>query len=423
MRSRAILAMSSMASGGVALLAVAWLATRRLTPEELGFFFTFISFGALVQLADFGLSYASLQTAGTLAGTGRLDEIRPLASRVRRWNLAAASISGVAVTILGALTLGSSRASSGGVSWRGPWFAYMAAVFLVQLTLPGVSLREGAGKITQAWRLRLIQEWFSGAACLAALLFGGRLWSLAAFAVARATVAAAWLLLGDPMSGGRAQLSRYPLHRWMTEAWPFQWKIGLSSLSGFLIFRAFSPIVLVEKGPVAAGQFGLAIAIMNLLINVSSAWPASEKAKYATRVAAGRIRELRREFPVLLMGSTAFAIAAAAGSSLALRWARQKGFVFAAHLTDPTTTTIILATAVAHHVVICYALFLRAEGREPLLIPSVVGGLITVLAIWAAAHFGSLRSIAITNFACGLAGIPVAILLLRSRYHFHTLRE
>jgi hypothetical protein len=65
-------------------MAIAWLATRRLTPAELGFFFSFLSLGALVQVADFGLSYASLQTGGRLAGTGRLHEIPSVAARVRR---------------------------------------------------------------------------------------------------------------------------------------------------------------------------------------------------------------------------------------------------------------------------------------------------------------------------------------------------
>lgn len=48
--------MAANASGGAGLFAIAWLATRRLSGPELGFFFSFLSFGALAQLADFGIS-------------------------------------------------------------------------------------------------------------------------------------------------------------------------------------------------------------------------------------------------------------------------------------------------------------------------------------------------------------------------------
>src|SRR5438045_8289976 len=97
MMRRAAVAVASTASGGVALLAIAWFATRRLTPVELGFFFSFLSLGALVQLADFGLSYASLNTGGRLAGSGRLHELPSVAARIRRWNLATASVATAAV--------------------------------------------------------------------------------------------------------------------------------------------------------------------------------------------------------------------------------------------------------------------------------------------------------------------------------------
>lgn len=89
--------------------------------------------------------------------------------------------------------------------------------------------------------------------------------------------------------------------------------------------------------------------------------------------------------------------------------------MFALRLPEPLTTTLVLATAVVHHIVICLAVVLRAEGREPLLIPSVAGGFLTVAAIWAAAHYGTLRNIATVNLALALVGVPIAVLLVRWR--------
>jgi hypothetical protein len=127
---------------------------------------------------------------------------------------------------------------------------------------------------------------------------------------------------------------------------------------------------------------------------------------------------LLREFPSLLWASTALAVVAAASTLGVLWWTRQRGFTLALRLTDPGATAIILAAAVAHHIVVCFAMFLRAEGREPLLIPSVIGGLVTVSAIWFTAHFGTARDIAIVYLVLAASGLPIAFFLLRGRQHF-----
>lgn len=413
MSRKAVLAMVSTASGGVALLAIAWLAARRLTGTDLGYFFSFLSFGALIQLADFGLSYAALQTAGHLAGTDRLHELPGLAKRVAAWNLFATCLATAAVAALGVVVFPGPD-SDPAVLWQRPWAGYLLAVFANQLTIPRLALREGGGKVSQVWAVRLVQEWAAGLACLIALQVGAGLWSLSIFVGARALVATLWLVGGDPLPAVEGA-PPFSLDRWMSEVWPFQWKIGLSFLSGFLIFRAFTPIVFYENGPVAAGQFGLAISMMNLLISVSSAWPMSQAARYAALNAGGRFGELRREFPVMLWASTALAAVATVTLSVALWQARRFGFAIALSLPDPYTTAVVLATAVIHHFVVCFAVYLRAEGREPLLVASVGGGVFTATAIWLTAHFATLRDVAMVNLGCAIIGIPIVLFLSRGR--------
>jgi hypothetical protein len=300
------------------------------------------------------------------------------------------------------------------VLWAGPWAGFLLAIFANQLTIPRLALREGGGKVSQVWAVRLAQEWAAGLACLIALQAGAGLWSLAVFFSARALVSTLWLVAGDPLQAEEG-VPAFSLDRWMSEVWPFQWKIGLSSLSGFLIFRAFTPIVFLEKGPAVAGQFGLAISMMNLLISVSSAWPASQAARYAALYAGGRFGELRREFPVMLWASTALAALAAVTLSAVLWQARRFGFAIALSLPDPYTTAVVLSTAVVHHFVLCFAVYLRAEGREPLLIASVGGSIFTATAIWLTAHFATLRDVAVVNLACAMIGIPIVLFLSRSR--------
>lgn len=407
--------MSSTASSGIALLAIAWLAVRQLSGVELGYFFSFLSFGSLIQLGDFGLSYASLQTAGHLAGTNRLGELSPLARLVAKWSLAA-SLTGTAL----AAAIGTSifMSHKGGqnenVVWIAPWVTYLLCVFAYQLVAPQLSLREGAGKVAEVWSVRLTQEWTGGIACLAALYQGWGLWSLPAYVIVRGCTVGTWLLFRGRLDSG-ATTARFGMSQWMTEVWPFQWKMGLSGLSGFLIFRAFSPIVLMEKGPLAAGQFGLAVSLMNLLITTSSSWPLSQAARFAALHASGGIDPLRRDFPHMVQRSTILALVAAVFASVGLWQARRLGLTIALKLPDPVTTTVILLTAVIHHFVTCFAVLLRSEGREPLLVASIGGGILTVVVVWVTAHFGSMRDLAIATFLCASIGIPIVLYLFRAR--------
>ena len=47
-----------------------------------GYYFAFISFGILLQLCDFGLSYASLQAASHLLAIGRRSAMKALADKI-----------------------------------------------------------------------------------------------------------------------------------------------------------------------------------------------------------------------------------------------------------------------------------------------------------------------------------------------------
>lgn len=411
----AVLAMASVASSGLLMLVIAIIVSIKLTSAEQGFFFTFLSFATLIQLADFGLSYATLQTASHFIGTSRASELPALASFVFRWNIVFTMVATAVVFSMGYGVFSfSAVASANDIEWDLPWKWLMLSVFVNQLAAPGIALCEGSGKIKQVWRLRLIQEWVAGGLCLLALISGLALASLALMWGGRALVAIIWLLFVERLSYG-TRGKTYTLRQWMDEVWPFQWKIGLSYLAGYLIFRIFPPVILFEKGPVLAGQFSIAITMMNMLLSFTSAWPMSQAAYYGTLIASGRFSEVRTHLPGMLGASTMLAVVMAAAMSTVLWVINNLGMEFAQRITDPGTTAIILAAAIAHHVVVCFAMPLRAERREPFLFVSVVGGIATAIAIWLAARYGTARDIALVNLVCAFIGIPIAYYLFRAR--------
>lgn len=389
----------------LAALCVAWT----FSLNQQGIFFVFLSFGALIQLAEFGLSYAVLQTASHLASSNalaRLDSLRHQAHHIGRWLSATAT---VLVGGVGVMVFAAGSAVDGDVpGWLGPWLGFVIAVAGAQYMQWQVAMIEGARSARLAWRLRLLQESLGGIAFVAGLLSGAMLWSLCVYWGVRATVAAMWLSLDHRRE--RTALERDPERLdWRREVWPFQWRIGLSSLSGFLIFQAFNPILLVAQGSAAAATFGMSLAIMNMLLLLTTAWPLSQASHFGALLARGDFPQMRQQLRRTLLGSTALTALIAVAVILAMYWMKRNNVTLVNRLADIPTTAALLSAAIVHHIAACLAVVLRAERRDPLLRVSVFGGILTVCVVWFAARLGRPLDVAAANLVCTLPGLIVAM--------------
>jgi len=415
MRPEVVLALLTRGTQGLVLAIAAVCVVLYLSPAEQGVFFVYMSLGTLVQLSDFGLSYATLQTASHLAHPGGEQSFYAFRARAHRLNFGILSVAAVLISILGFVILSSRLdVEHPEVRWSASWVAFIAATFLTLLVNLELTLIEGGKSQPLAWAVRFFQELVSGTVFIAAMIAGAGLWSLACYWAVRFALVALWL------ATTRSGLARSPgpenVHfDWRKEVWPFQWKIGLSVACGFLIFQAFNPIVLYEQGPVVAGKFGMSLALMNMLVAVTTAWPMSQAARYGSLIRHQRFDELRHAFWRMCIASSVVAAAAALVGLVVLIGVEQHAARYAARFADVATTGILLATAVVHHVTHCFAVVLRAERRDPTFALTVVGSILLVTTVWICAHTGGPREIAIANLAITLPGIPLVIHFYRKR--------
>jgi hypothetical protein len=154
---------------------------------------------------------------------------------------------------------------------------------------------------------------------------------------------------------------------------------------------------------------------MNMLIVVTTAWPLSQAARYGGLIQRKQFGELRRAFWPMCIASSLVAASAALVVLLALMWATEHNFRYVGRFADNTTTGILLATAVTHHVTHCFSVVLRAERRDPTLPFTVIGSILLVVVTWLCAHYGVPRDIALANLALTLLGVPVVIFLYWQR--------
>lgn len=386
---------------GVAALLVIW----RTSPTGQGFYFTFISFGILLQLCDFGLSYASLQAASHLLAIGRTGEIRALATRALLINACVTVIMGAGVAGLGWWLF--ARDPGGVTGWMAAWFLFIAGVGFNHLTAPYIFIVEGGVSVSRAWRFRLIQELASGAALLAVLWAGYGLWSLVAYYWTRCILAVAWMKLA-PLGSATGSDEPLTMHRWRTELWPFQWRVGLSAVSSYLVFQAFGLILFALRGSAESGRFALSLSVMNAIVMVTTAWPISQAAHFGVLLGRRQGRDLSSRWARLLAQSTAFAAVGALAAIVAFVALRALVPEAMDRFAGATTTGLLVASAVAHHVIACFSVVLRSERRDPLLVLGIVSGVVTLGLMTIVALRGELAWIALTYLVCTLGTLPLA---------------
>jgi hypothetical protein len=416
---------------GVAALIGIVLVGHFLDGTTQGYYFTILGFVAFVQLADFGLTYAVMQSASheAAAVTSTGDGIphgqisRQLAALLRgatRFNAATTILATLAIAGIGTRILMSGNAAGASASeWWVPWIASLASVGAGQLLNPRVSLLEGAGFVSAVWLFRLLQELTAALTLWTALIFGAGLWAIALSYASRVAVGLVWLgapprrryfsaLVGAPTDRGFAAY-------WRREVWPFQWRIGVSAMSGYLIFQFFTPLMFALRGPAIAGQFGMTLTLTNGLLTVTTAWLNSLAPRFGTLIATRSYDRLNQEFVRSVRSSFLVVLVIGAAMSAGLLVLVRVQSPLAQRLLPPGAFAFFVAATVINHLVFAMAIYLRAHRREPLLVSSVAGALITPIVVSYAARYGSTTAIAASYLVLTTIGLGVTIAIFVSR--------
>ena len=147
---------------------------------------------------------------------------------------------------------------------------------------------------------------------------------------------------------------------------------------------------------------------MNAIVMVTTAWPISQAAHFGILLGRRQGRDLAARWNRLLLQSTAFAALGALSTIVVFLMLRHVAPEVMARFAGPTTTGLLVASAVAHHVVACISVVLRSERRDPLLVVGMVAGVATLAMMTVAAVEGALTGIAFAYLACTAATVPVA---------------
>ena len=372
------------------------LIARFLSPAEQGFYYTFYSLVAMQIVFELGFSVVILQTAsheaahlqiaadGSIGGPaeahGRLASVL---QKSVRWYTVAAALMAITLIPVGISFFRHAAARPGGnrVHFVLPWLLVVLASSCTFQLDPLFSFLEGCGYVPEVARTRLRQS-----------LLGTSL-GWCAFLLHRGLFAPGCMIFGQALMGvwllwGRRSLLR-PLLRhavgsfgvdWRREIWPFQWRIAVSWLAGYLSSQLFNPLLMDFRGPVEAGQMGMSLNVCGTLSSLAIAWMNTKAAPFGRMIARKEYRLLDQTFFRALLQSFGAAVLVFSSVWAVVAWlnyrgVRLHGIPLASRLLAPLPLAMLFFGTLGNVVVFAEALYLRAHKQEKFMGNSIAGAL------------------------------------------------
>jgi hypothetical protein len=355
-----------------------------LSPERIGVFLTIGSLAAFSAILDLGINYSFL-----LATAAHGEKEAPgLIAAATTAMIPATALSSLILFAGGAIFL--SQVGLGASLWLAPWLCYCAIIAPLQVLMLRVSYIEGTGRRDAAWRAHFYIEVVAGIGLLVAIALRLELWAFATAALFR--VAMILVLLRNvfwlPRSIVPSSPIRARLALWHREIWPMQWKNLMNNLSGLLTTRLLTPILFAAQGAATAGRLGFVIAVALSMISITAAWPLSKSALYSSLYHQGLATRLLADFRMTLIRSALLALAFVLAVGVTCEILRRNSAHMANQLPEPAALWLILLIAVCGHLTYSFAILIRAQRKDPVVVVNFFLNFPALAACWIAATIG-----------------------------------
>ncbi len=405
-------------------VATIFLIAKFLTPAEQGYYYTFSSLVALQIVFELGFSFVVLQLAAheraklTIFEDGHIEgdvvahaRLASVLQKSVRWYSLAAVLMACALLPAGihffTVYHGMSSLSYG---WRMPWILLVLAAIVTFQIDPIFSFLEGCGYVADVARMRLGQAMLASSLAWSALLLHHGLFAPAMAITGQAVYGMGWLLvrrrhlifglLKHKTGGNRIA--------WISEVWPFQWRIALSWLCGYFIFQLFNPILFAYQGAVAAGRMGMSLSITASIGAVAIAWMNTKASPFGYLIAQRKYVDLDFLFFRTLKQSTLFLLTGTGTFFICLEYAAIHYPKYAGRVLVPWAFGLLLLTAIASHIITSEAIYLRAHKQEPFLIVSIANAVFVGLAAYFLGRYYSANAVTV-GYMLGQGAIGLAL--------------
>lgn len=358
------------------------------TPTLQGYYYAFTSIVAASQLFEAGISTAVIQIAAHESARVRLTRdglesespsaVARLAAVFRfalGWYGGVAALMALCIASLGFVVFSKQHAD---VNWLTPWIV-LVAMAAVDLGLQAFFVvLEGTGQIVRVYRYRLARVLALNGTLIVSVAFGAGLLALGLGLAAAALVGILEVLRWRRFFSAILQIDARGAISWRREILPFQWRVAISWMAGYLSASSFTPILLTTAGPVEAGQMGMSMMLVNACTSLAASFIQAKGPSLGALAGEARWLDLIRLFSNKARHSIGAAAALLVSACLAVVIAQAAHFPLAERLLPWWAFALVAAGVLGYHTEGVFAFFLRAQKREPYFVLEVIGAAVIV---------------------------------------------
>jgi hypothetical protein len=419
------------AGGLMVLLIPLWL-----DKVEQGYYFTFASVLALQIFFELGMNqviiqlvshdFAHIRTGkdGQLTGDAKcIARLAELVMLLRRWYGIAAALFFVMISIGGAWFF-STKGNLPLSAWIGPWVLLtLGTAFNLYLSAT-LTVLEGCGEVAGVARMRTVQSIGGNILMWLALSMGVGLWAMPLVPIVGAGYTIFWLHTnGGPLDRLRryaGNITDKDLIRWRSDIFPFQWRIAVSWVSGYLIFQLFTPLAFAQFGAEEAGRLGITMLVFSGLVTVGMSWVNAKLPAFAAHVSRGERASLNALFKSVVKRSMIFVFVVSMCIILAVIILTRTDTGLIHRFASIPVFVCMVVVALTQCFIFSAAAYMRAHKEEPMMLNSVVIGLLTLLGSFIGSRYDVQTMIAVYAAINVLVGLPWTLILFK-KYYFKGL--
>lgn len=412
----------------------ALLIAIKFTPRVQGYYYTFWNLLALQVFVELGLgtvitqfashewSRLSINRDGYITGhSDALSRLSSLAHFALKWFAAGGAILAIGVGIGGYYFF--SKAGQSDTAWILPWAMLCVMTGINILFVPIWSLLEGCNQVGTLYKYRFFQGLVTSFSVFLAILAGSGLWTAPISVIVTFICACLFLIFryrNFLKSLFHTQIPGLKIE-WQKEMLPMQWRMALSSISGYFTFSLFTPILFKYHGPVVAGQMGMSLGIVGFVTALPGSWLIPKVPGFGMLIARKDYAQLDRIFLrtvkifILVMVTLALSVWCLVYLLNVLK------SPIASRLLQPLPMGILLLAQVILMTSLPFSVYLRAHKKEPILYPSIISGvLMGIFAVMLGRSY-SVMGIVIGYLLVASLIIPLIMVIWRKcRAEWHT---
>lgn len=370
------------------------------TGIEQGYYYTFHSLlavqtffelgftGVITQFVSHEVAHIDICNGSVISGDKyHLSRLGSLIRFCVKWYLVASLVFLTILIVGGFLFFVSSEDVS--ISWRLPWIILSVATAVKLFQSPFSAILMGLDKVKLINKIVFYQQILSPLFMWIGMTLG---WGLYVVGISSIASVIIWFFIVAQTGQAHLLFCLYKQEvkdsvSYIKEIFPYQWRIALSSLSGYFIFHFMTPILFKYQGAVIAGQVGMSISIIGAIQSFSMTWLNTKIPLYSKLIALKDYNKLDSMFSITMkqmvtICTIIMVLAYVCLNMLSNQNVEVKGSLLGERFLTGLPLALLMVAYITDQFNFSWATYLRCHKKEPFLANSVVTGIACLLAIF-----------------------------------------